>query len=152
MAHMYLYQYWNQKGDGEEILPGFLKDQERRKGEEKMKVIVTTIPQTEPDKEAISQRRLAVRILASACDGARNIDGKGFSKFDAPIGHYLDRLEPGRWFWKDIYLADKLITKYQKQLLAEGFNVRMVKRGTGNGTMDLSVKKERKKPITRKEK
>ncbi len=63
------------------------------------------------------QLRLAVsalRILATSCDGAKEIDGMGFNKLDAFVGRSLAAREtytPGQYL-----LATKLARKYRRQL------------------------------------
>jgi len=55
-----------------------------------------------------------IKLLASACNGARTWDGAGFSKFDARFGHDLARrpsLTDGQ-----ARAALKLVNKYRKQL------------------------------------
>ena len=55
-----------------------------------------------------------VRILAGMCDGARTLDGAGFSKYDVHIGHELamcERLTDGQ-----AWIAARMATKYRRQL------------------------------------
>jgi SWI/SNF-related matrix-associated actin-dependent regulator 1 of chromatin subfamily A len=55
----------------------------------------------------------ALQILAAKCDGARAIDGAGFSKLDAAIGKSLaanDRLTP-----KQAALGRRIANKYRRQ-------------------------------------
>ena len=67
---------------------------------------------TERDRELCAQ---AMRILAGACDGARKLDGSGFSKIDVRIGHSLaDRTRP--YTDGECWLARKLARKYRRQL------------------------------------
>lgn len=55
-----------------------------------------------------------LRILASVCDGARDLDGMGFNRFDAPIGRDL----ASRMFLtkKQAVLGRKILKKYKRQL------------------------------------
>lgn len=62
-------------------------------------------------REAVTS---GLRYLASNCDGARNRDGIGFSKFDADFGHNLASksfLSP-----RDVASGRRLLLRYQKQL------------------------------------
>jgi SWI/SNF-related matrix-associated actin-dependent regulator 1 of chromatin subfamily A len=72
--------------------------------------------QMTPDQRAAAHQ--AIRMLASACDGARGIDGHGFNKLDAGIGRSLASqlsLTP-----KQAALALKICRRYAKtQLPAE---------------------------------
>jgi len=61
-----------------------------------------------------------MRYLASTCDGAQVLDGHGFSKFDAGIGHALAAcrtLSP-----KQALVARKLAQKYRRQLEGRSFS------------------------------
>lgn len=63
-----------------------------------------------------------LKILAGLCDGARRVDGSGFSKIDSEIGHSLARnyrLTP-----KQAVLGRKICNKYRRQL-PDGFIERM---------------------------
>lgn len=56
----------------------------------------------------------ALRMLAGLCDGARQLDGSGFNRIDARIGHSLahaPRLTP-----KQAALGKRIATKYRRQL------------------------------------
>jgi SWI/SNF-related matrix-associated actin-dependent regulator 1 of chromatin subfamily A len=57
---------------------------------------------------------LGLQMLAGMCDGARNLDGAGFSKFDAHIGKSLAMA--GRLTNKQCVLGKKLVTRYRRQL------------------------------------
>ena len=57
---------------------------------------------------------LGLQMLAGVCDGARQLDGAGFSKFDAQIGASLARSP--RLTNKQAVLGKKLVTKYRRQL------------------------------------
>ncbi len=55
-----------------------------------------------------------LRYLAGRCDGARELDGAGFNRFDARFGHSLaaqDVLSD-----RQAQFAEKLLVKYQRQL------------------------------------
>lgn len=55
-----------------------------------------------------------VRMLSLVCDGARELDGNGYNKFDARLGHELARqssLTPGQ-----AALARRVLRKYSKQI------------------------------------
>lgn len=68
---------------------------------------------------ALSPHRIAtihqcIRMLSDMCDGARELDGAGFSAVDVEIGHSLaswHRLTP-----KQAALGLRLVTKYHRQL------------------------------------
>ena len=57
----------------------------------------------------------AMRQLAGMCDGARTLDGAGFSRYDVTLGHDLaartDEYTDGQ-----VWLAVRLARKYQRQL------------------------------------
>lgn len=60
---------------------------------------------------------VAIRIIAGKCDGAAQLDGNGFSKIDAHVGHSLaDRVRP--YTDGEVWLAMKLARKYRRQLPA----------------------------------
>ena len=64
--------------------------------------------------EQVAALHAGLRTLADLCDGARQIDGAGFSKIDALIGKSLaaaPRLSP-----RQAVLAKKIVTRYQRQL------------------------------------
>jgi ribonuclease HI len=64
-------------------------------------------------REAVTS---GLRYLASHCDGARDRDGIGFSKFDADFGHTLASkafLSP-----RDVASGRRLLLRYQRQLNA----------------------------------
>jgi SWI/SNF-related matrix-associated actin-dependent regulator 1 of chromatin subfamily A len=74
-------------------------------------------PATEAQREAAA---VAMQFLAGICDGARALDGRGFSAFDVKIGHSLaehslcKKLTDGQ-----VWLASKLAHKYRRQLSEE---------------------------------
>ena len=82
--------------------------QRERMADQKMAML------TEKQKAAIID---STKMLASFCDGAKDLDGMGFSKFDADRGHRWASLS----LWKSIelLLMFQLIWKYQKQLTDE---------------------------------
>jgi hypothetical protein len=57
----------------------------------------------------------AMRSLAGVCDGARSLDGCGFSKFDAATGHRLAALARPMTDG-ECWLTARLATKYRGQL------------------------------------
>src|SRR5258708_25937021 len=65
----------------------------------------------------------AIEMVSSQCDGARRLDGKGFSKYDRPIADMLQGLELAKWNGKCIDDAIHLIRKYRKQLELMGVNI-----------------------------
>jgi hypothetical protein len=56
----------------------------------------------------------ALQILAGMCDGARNLDGAGFLKIDAGIGHSLAQCS--RLSARQAALGAQLVRKYRRQL------------------------------------
>jgi hypothetical protein len=54
--------------------------------------------------------------VAAACDGARRLDGVGFSRHDADNGRFLIHLGPAGWSKEDQCLAAHLVIKYQRQI------------------------------------
>jgi len=64
--------------------------------------------------EQLEAIHMGIRILASYCDGARELDGMGFSKVDTFFGHSL----AGATFLspKQALGAMKLVNKYRRQL------------------------------------
>ena len=56
----------------------------------------------------------AIRIISAKCDGARDLDGEGFNKFDAEAGHHLASLS--LLSSKQLTLAARLAFKYKRQL------------------------------------
>lgn len=66
---------------------------------------------TPEQTEAVHQ---GLRMLAGMCDGALQLDGAGFSKVDAGIGHSL--AEQGRLSPRQAALGRRLVTKYRRQL------------------------------------
>lgn len=59
----------------------------------------------------------AVKLLAAMCDGARELDGSGYNKFDSPIGHSFARQR--NLTDKQTALAKKVLKKYHGQLDSE---------------------------------
>ena len=59
-----------------------------------------------------------IRSLAGMCDGAFQIDGQGFNKFDSAFGKHLAEIAiSGKaWSIKQATAALKLIKRYQRQL------------------------------------
>jgi hypothetical protein len=55
-----------------------------------------------------------MQMLAGVCDGAASLDGRGFNKMDAGIGHRLAELSgltP-----RQAVLGQRLVRKYRRQL------------------------------------
>ena len=67
---------------------------------------------------ASADRRLenAISILAARCDGARELDGKGFNGPDAFRGHKLYKMI-GNWIREDAEHAFQLLKKYRRTQL-----------------------------------
>lgn len=66
---------------------------------------------TDAQRQAV---KTALSMLAGSCDGARKIDGAGFSKMDAAIGRSL--AERGWMSDKQVVLGARLVIRYQRQL------------------------------------
>ncbi len=66
----------------------------------------------------------AVRYLATRCDGAAQIDGMGFNKFDAGFGRSLAQQQ--HWTDRQMDAAIKMMKKYKNQLTEGGFNVEVI--------------------------
>jgi SNF2 family DNA or RNA helicase len=66
---------------------------------------------TEGQRAAI---HLGLQMLAGMCDGAHDLDGAGFSKFDTRIGHAL--AAANRLTNKQCALGSKLVRRYRRQL------------------------------------
>ncbi len=60
----------------------------------------------------------ALRFLASRCDGAHQVDGQGFSRFDHELGVSLAQAET--WTPRQAYVAHRIATKYRRQLQDAG--------------------------------
>lgn len=68
----------------------------------------------EMSRETIEKIHLGLKMLAGMCDGARRLDGAGFSRIDTRIGHSLAEfpiLSPAQ-----AVLGKKLINKYKRQI------------------------------------
>ena len=59
--------------------------------------------------------KFAMQLLAGVCDGAFQLDGQGFNKMDAHMGHDLAR-KPEMFTDGQVFLAKRLATKYRRQL------------------------------------
>lgn len=57
---------------------------------------------------------LGLQMLAGMCDGARQLDGAGFSRYDSAIGKSL--AESARLTNKQCVLGRKLVNRYRRQL------------------------------------
>jgi ATP-dependent DNA helicase PIF1 len=73
-------------------------------------------PQINPSWPLEKRLWWAIEAISSQCDGARRLDGKGFSKYDRPIADRLQGLELGKWSNKVIDDAIHLVRKYRHQL------------------------------------
>ena len=67
--------------------------------------------------EQIEMIHKAVKTIASYCDGANALDGMGFSKIDAGIGHSLAGF--GKLSARQAVIGKKLAIKYKRQLPIE---------------------------------
>ena len=65
----------------------------------------------------------AIEAISNNCDGARKLDGRGFSKYDRPIADMIQGFELAKWNNKIIDDALHLVRKYKKQLTAMGINI-----------------------------
>lgn len=66
------------------------------------------------DPNKITEIHEKLRILAGVCDGARDLDGMGFSKVDARIGHSL--AECGYLTPRQAVIGMRLAHKYRRQV------------------------------------
>lgn len=64
--------------------------------------------------EMINLIHNALRVIAGMCDGAQELDGVGFNKFDTRVGRELAHLS--HLTNKQAIYARKLVIKYQRQL------------------------------------
>jgi SWI/SNF-related matrix-associated actin-dependent regulator 1 of chromatin subfamily A len=79
----------------------------------------TSLEKLAKESEAMTPERIAaihrgLQMLAGMCDGARELDGAGYSKLDAGIGHSLANaasLSP-----RQAALGYKLVNRYRRQL------------------------------------
>jgi len=95
-----------------DVLPREAVLETRNASDPVRKPMPKTIPAATPEERDAAH--LAMQMLAGMCDGARQLDDRGFSKFDARIGHGLAThltLSDGQ-----VILAKRLATKYQRQL------------------------------------
>ena len=72
----------------------------------------------EKEAEKITDEQVAVvhetlRMLSKMCDGARSLDGSGFSRADVRVGHSL--AEESRLTKKQAALGMKICIKYKRQ-------------------------------------
>jgi len=58
----------------------------------------------------------ALEAISDHCDGAKRLDGVGYSKYDRPVADRLQGLELAKWIDKDIDDGLHLIRKYRGQL------------------------------------
>jgi hypothetical protein len=84
---------------------------------ELMIISVKDIKKVDPDSLSINDRKvilLAIRTIASYCDGAQTLDGQGFSKLDKDFGLSLatqDTISP-----RQAAAGALMIWKYRRQL------------------------------------
>lgn len=52
-------------------------------------------------EEVLKVIQKGIKTLAGNCDGAVTLDGKGFNKYDAYVGHQLAQLPEDQWQPKD---------------------------------------------------
>jgi len=76
------------------------------------KEIVAKAPALNPQYVHIILK--AIKLVSNACNGARTLDGTGFSKIDAGIGHSF--ASQSSLSQKQAWLALKIANKYRKQL------------------------------------
>lgn len=77
-------------------------------------VVREAVDLTPEQVEAIHR---ALRIVAGMCDGARRLDGCGFSRFDTGIGH--DLASRSALTARQAVLGLRLVQKYRRQLPEE---------------------------------
>lgn len=65
----------------------------------------------------------AIEAISNNCDGARKLDGRGFSKYDRPIADMIQGFELAKWNGKIIDDAIHLVRKYRGQLEKMGISV-----------------------------
>lgn len=75
------------------------------------------------DKEVLKVIQTGIQTLAGNCDGAVTLDGKGFNKYDAYVGHPLAQLSEDQWQPKDYILAYRILTRYKDQLMEAGITL-----------------------------
>lgn len=68
----------------------------------------------EMSQERVEAIHEGLRLLAGMCDGARDLDGAGFSKIDVQIGHSL--ANAANLTARQAVLGAKLVNKYRRQL------------------------------------
>lgn len=94
------------KNDAAEFIDGFAsKGVSRRKIEKES---------TELTKSQIEEVHSKLRALASVCDYASELDGSGFNKIDAGIGHSL--AASGQLSPKQAALGARIVRKYHRQV------------------------------------
>ena len=74
-------------------------------------------------EEVLKVLQKGIKTLAGNCDGAVTLDGKGFNKYDAYVGHQLAQLPEDQWQPKDYVLAYHLLTHYKGQLTEAGITL-----------------------------
>ncbi len=73
--------------------------------------------------EVLKVLQKGINTLAGNCDGAVTLDGKGFNKYGAQLGHQLAQLPEDQWQPKDYILAYRLLTHYKGQLTEDGITL-----------------------------
>lgn len=58
----------------------------------------------------------AIDLMSARCDGAATLDGQGFNKLDAPLGHKLAHLPQKDWTVRQTRAAWRMLGKYRGQL------------------------------------
>lgn len=74
------------------------------------------ILQGAPSASVVKMIHDGLKILAARCDGARQVDGQGFNKFDSDLGHrFADKSE---LTVQEALVGRNLLTKYRTQIAA----------------------------------
>ena len=81
----------------------------------------------------------AVSFLAGRCDGAKEVDGSGFNKFDARLGMELAQIPADCWTAQQQYNAYVMLKKYSKQLSQAGIEYSQIP--AANNGFDKPVKR-----------
>jgi len=74
-------------------------------------------------EEVLKVIQKGIKTLAGDCDGAVTLDGKGFNKYDAYVGHRLAQLPEDQWQPKDYISAYRILTHYKGQLMEAGITL-----------------------------
>jgi hypothetical protein len=74
-----------------------------------------------PDvKDDYNLLETAVRELSRRCDGAVELDGAGFNRFDARFGHVMAEMPLDEWSDRQLYATHRMVRKYKVQLAKYG--------------------------------